>query len=103
EIQQALGVSRSSASLWVRDVPLTDDQRLALVERIHKGPMVAGERSAARAREVRRAYQDEGRRLARDRGLGYEAGCMLYWAEGAKRRNTLKITNSDVELLVYFA
>ena len=28
---------------------------------------------------------------------------MLYWAEGAKKRNVVKITNSDVELLAYFA
>ncbi|HET8895443.1 MAG TPA: hypothetical protein VFM96_15245 [Gaiellaceae bacterium] len=27
---------------------------------------------------------------------------MLYWAEGAKARNTVKITNSDPEVLVYF-
>ncbi|HLY94730.1 MAG TPA: hypothetical protein VKP14_07790 [Gaiellaceae bacterium] len=28
---------------------------------------------------------------------------MLYWAEGAKSRNVLKITNSDPELLAAFA
>jgi len=28
---------------------------------------------------------------------------MLYWAEGAKQRNSLKITNSDPEVLAYFA
>lgn len=28
---------------------------------------------------------------------------MLYWAEGAKARNSVKITNSDPEVLVYFA
>jgi hypothetical protein len=28
---------------------------------------------------------------------------MLYWAEGAKHRNTARITNSDPELLVCFA
>ena len=28
---------------------------------------------------------------------------MLYWAEGAKHRNTVKITNSDPALLVFFA
>ncbi|MGH2935638.1 MAG: hypothetical protein ACRDL2_14160 [Gaiellaceae bacterium] len=28
---------------------------------------------------------------------------MLYWAEGAKRRNSLKITNADPEVLVFFA
>ena len=28
---------------------------------------------------------------------------MLYWAEGAKERNRLKVTNSDPELLAFFA
>jgi len=27
---------------------------------------------------------------------------MLYWAEGSKARNTVKLTNSDPEVLVYF-
>ncbi len=27
---------------------------------------------------------------------------MLYWAEGAKQRNTVKLTNSDPEVLVFF-
>lgn len=30
------------------------------------------------------------------------AGCMLYWAEGAKSRNTVRIGNSDPFLLRFF-
>ena len=41
--------------------------------------------------------------MARERGASYAAGCMLYWAEGAKQRNSLKVTNSDPELLAFFA
>ena len=37
------------------------------------------------------------------RGAIYAAGCMLYWAEGAKQRNSVKITNSDPEVLAFFA
>jgi hypothetical protein len=103
EIERLLGVSRASVSHWVRDVPLTAGQRRALAARIREGPIVAGERTAARARAVRHGYQEEGRRLARSRGTRYAAGCMLYWAEGAKGRNTFLISNSDPELLVVFA
>jgi transcriptional regulator with XRE-family HTH domain len=103
EIERALGVSRSSVSHWVRDVPLAPEQRRVLAARIREGPLVAGERSAARARAVRRGYQDEGRRLARERGGSYAAGCMLYWAEGGKARNAVLLTNSDPELVVFFA
>ena len=28
---------------------------------------------------------------------------MLYWAEGTKQRNSVKITNSDAEVLAFFA
>src|SRR5258707_273267 len=102
EIQQALGVSRSSVSLWVRDVPLTSEQHLALVARVREGPLVAGERSAAAARLIRRAYQEEGRRLALERDGSYAAGCMLYWAEGSKKRNVVCLVNSDPDLVGFF-
>jgi hypothetical protein len=103
DIQQQLGVSRSSVSLWVRDVPLGPEQRQRLIDRIRLGPMVAGELKAQRARELRRMCQDEGRILARERGADYIAGCMLYWAEGAKSRNVVKVINADPEVLVCFA
>jgi hypothetical protein len=103
EVAKLAGVSQASASVWVRDIRLTPAQQRALDERGERGRALARTRKSANAREVRRAYQDEGRRLARERGASYAAGCMLYWAEGAKQRNSLKITNSDPELLAFFA
>ena len=102
EIAATLGIARSSASIWVRDVPLGPEQRAALIYRSRLGPIVAGELKAARAREVRRGYQNEGRRLAQERNAGYAAGCMLYWAEGAKARNQVQLVNADPELVVFF-
>ena len=64
---------------------------------------MAGELKAARAREVRRSYQDDGRTLARTRDQSYAAGCMLYWAEGDKCRNAVRMSNSDPEVLAFFA
>jgi predicted transcriptional regulator len=103
EVAQLVGISQSSASLWVRDVRLTPEQRRTLDDRGDRGRAVARDRKAAAARAVRATYQDAGRRLARERDGSYAAGCMLYWAEGAKHRNTLKITNADPEVLVFFA
>jgi hypothetical protein len=102
EIEQQLSVSRSSASLWVRDVELGPEQRGRLIAKARLGPIVSGERTAAAARETRRGYQETGRRLARERDATYAAGCMLYWAEGSKARNTVQLTNSDPELLACF-
>lgn len=103
EIQQELGVSRSSVSLWVRDVPLTSRQQAALVERVRLGPLRAGVVSAARARERRAGYQEFGRVRAREGSALYAAGCMLYWAEGGKRRNSVLLTNADPQVLALFA
>jgi len=103
EISRTLGVARSSASTWVRDVPLGPEQRAELVFRSRLGPIVAGELKAARARDVRRGYQDKGRRLAHERDGSYASGCMLYWAEGDKCRNAVRVSNADPEVLVFFA
>jgi DNA-binding MarR family transcriptional regulator len=103
EIQEHLGVSRSSVSIWVRDVALTEAQRDALAARVRLGPLVAGERSAARARQRRLEYQERGRQLARIDNPLYAGGCMLYWAEGGKTRNSVRLTNADPAVLAFFA
>jgi DNA-binding transcriptional regulator YdaS (Cro superfamily) len=103
EIAATLGIARSSASTWVRDVRLGPEQRARLIYRSRLGPIIAAELKAARARDVRRAYQEEGRRLAGERDADYAAGCMLYWAEGSKARNSVQLVNADPEVIVFFA
>jgi hypothetical protein len=102
EIQQALGVSRSSVSLWVREVELSDAAAARLEARAGLGPMRSAERSRARARAVRTGYQREGRLRARVGDAEYAGGCMLHWAEGDKTRNAVRMANSDPELLATF-
>jgi Homeodomain-like domain-containing protein len=104
EIARRVGVSVSSVSLWVRDVPLTPEQEAALDAR---NPVRSGQRTGAvnnsrRRRDERRVAQEHGRALAREREADFIAGCMLYWAEGAKHRNVVALTNSDADLLVKF-
>ncbi len=104
EIARRLGVSVSSVSVWVRDVELTQDQHRALLmlnpayNRQRNGSAM----SATRHRARRLAYQEEGRRLARHGEPLYVAGCMLYWAEGAKTRNQVRFSNSDPEMARFF-
>ena len=57
---------------------------------------------AERRREKRRVAQAEGRALARANDWMHAAGCMLYWAEGAKQRNQLCFSNSDPEMIRFF-
>jgi transcriptional regulator with XRE-family HTH domain len=101
EIARRVGVSTSSVSLWVRDVPLSPDQEAALDARnpVRSGQRIGTQNNASRWRERRRAAQQHGRELARAGEPDFIAGCMLYWAEGSKRRNTADLTNSDADLL----
>jgi transcriptional regulator with XRE-family HTH domain len=103
EIERELGVSRSSVSIWVRDIQLNGEQRRRLVAKVTDGRLRAAERKAGAARAVRRLNQHEGRIRAREGGPDYAAGCMLYWAEGNKGRTAVQISNSDPALLAYFA
>jgi hypothetical protein len=103
EIERELDVARSSVSVWVRDIELGPEERQRLIARSRLGPYVASQRKAVRARAQRLTYQQEGRRHARERDDSYAAGCMLYWAEGSKARNTAQISNSDPELIAFFA
>jgi hypothetical protein len=105
EIAIAVGVSRGTASLWLRDVPLTAEQTAALVARNpaynHEGK---GARvNAERARARRADHQADGRRRARERNPTYVGGCMLFWAEGSRSRNVAQLTNSDPAMVSIFA
>jgi transposase-like protein len=103
-IAARLGVSVSSVSSWVSDIELTGEQLAALAD---ANPAANRQRSGtARWSEIsrarRRAWQEEGRALARSRDPLHHAGCMLFWAEGSKQRNSATLTNADPDLLLVF-
>ena len=101
EIAERVGVSVSSVSLWVRDIELTAEQQAVLDARnpVRNGQLKGTAVTASRARTSREAAQAHGRRLALENDPLHRAGCMLHWAEGSKRRNTVLITNADADLL----
>jgi Homeodomain-like domain len=104
EIARRIGVSVSSVSIWVRDVPLTPAQQAALDAR---NPVRSGQRrgtanNSRRCRAVRQAAQEHGRQLARSHEPLHVQGCMLYWAEGSKQRNSVTLSNADAGLLEVF-
>jgi transposase-like protein len=104
EIAQRVGVSKSSVSLWVRDIELTAQQREALLQRnpAYNRQLSGWTKMAARRRAEREAFQEEGRRRARLCEPGFVAGCMLYWGEGAKGRNQLQFVNADPVMARFF-
>ncbi|HEX6421191.1 MAG TPA: hypothetical protein VFZ77_22005 [Acidimicrobiales bacterium] len=106
EIATELGVSRSSVSLWVRDVPFDESVRAARA-RAKRGV-------AARRREpnaLARRKQDEITRLLAEgrRTIGdlsdrdlLIAGTALYAGEGGKTDGVVNFANSDPRMVALF-
>jgi len=97
EIANQLGVSKSSVSIWVRDVPFTPSKRRTGARR---RPHPAHER---KLREIE-ACDAEGRRLigALSEGAFLAAGVALYAGEGSKTEGAVKFANTNAEILRFF-
>ncbi|MCB9452042.1 MAG: hypothetical protein H6672_11420 [Anaerolineaceae bacterium] len=104
EISRTLGVSKGSVSVWVRDIELTEDQIEQLKTKQHRyGAQNEGSRANRKKfMKMRRLYQEEGRAKAREERSLHMAGCMLYWAEGAKKRGRVYFVNSDPNMMTFF-
>jgi hypothetical protein len=103
-IASRLDVALSSVSLWTRDIPLTAEQhaRLRDANPIYNRQLRGQGRRRASARATRLSAQERGRAMARRRDPAQLLGCMLYWAEGSKSRNSVVFCNSDPEMLRAF-
>lgn len=102
-----LDISVATAHAWTRDIELSPEQ-IRHNLRGPRGPQ-SPEQIARRVeanmrifRERRLGYQREGRDRARKGDALHQAGCMLYWAEGSKDRNSLIFANSDVHMVSFF-
>lgn len=102
-----LGVSPSSVSSWTRDIELSPEQRRRAVH--GPGGPQGAEAIARRVAAVRRLrrdrrlhWQQEGRARARLSEPLHFGGCMLYWAEGSKERNSASLCNSDLNMVRFF-
>jgi hypothetical protein len=106
EIRAEVPVSKSTLSLWLKDVPISDEQRALLRQK----QVTGGERraTALRARRIasEKRIMDEaaseiGELSARELFI---AGVVLYWAEGSKQkpwrvRTSTTLINSDPSMI----
>lgn len=99
-IAQHLGVSKSTVSIWVRDIELLPRQKKRNLQRAR---VVRSTAWSEKHRRLRVQWQLEGRERARRGETLHQAGCMLYWAEGAKGRNSVRFVNSDGPMVAFFA
>ena len=106
-----LGIARSSASVWVRDIILSVEQ----LEKLRKSELNGAERGRLKGalvqkeRRIRQIleYKNQGMRQIgelTEREL-LIAGLALYWGEGYKKGRRLQFCNSDprmVKFLLYW-
>ncbi len=104
DIAKMLNISTSTVSIWVRDILLTDEQvkTLKANQRLYGAQNSGANSNRDNARKMRLSFQEEGRVVARENRPLHLAGCMLYWAEGAKHRNKLYFVNSDPNMMLFF-
>ena len=97
DIARTLGVSKSSVSLWVRDVPFTPTLRL---RGPHRRPHPAHE---AKLRQIEELNREGTTRLGvlTDEAL-FAAGIALYAGEGSKTDGEVRFSNSDPKMVRLF-
>lgn len=105
EIVARLGVSKSSVSLWVRDLPCPERFRYVHSERRQEGLRKYNEARAARRRAETEAAAAEIGDLT-DREL-LIAGAIAYWCEGTKSKpyrhaDRVVFMNSDPGLIRFY-
>jgi|WetSurSiteA1Bulk_404760.scaffolds.fasta_scaffold00656_12 hypothetical protein len=107
QIAKVLGVAKSTASLWVRDIILSLDQYQNLKKRQIKGgekgrflgSMMQKNRRIEKMRKMEEIGIDKFRNISDNEF--FAAGVALYWGEGSKKKREFYICNSDPELLSF--
>jgi hypothetical protein len=97
QIADELGVSKSSVSLWVRDVPFTPSKRRWGPQR---RPNPASHRKQREIEECDETAKHLIGRLSTDAFLA--AGIALYAGEGAKRDGEVCFANTDPAMVAFF-
>jgi hypothetical protein len=103
EIASTLVVSKSSVSYWVRNVELTDKQRLVLnknghsIDAIEKRRITRMANTQTKRAEIILKAGNEVRQLQED--PLWCIGVALYWGEGGKTQQVARLSNSDPAII----
>jgi len=101
EILEKINVSKSTLSLWLRDIPLTKQQRNNLEGR-NKSRYLGSKKNQQKRIELTKKIifesKDEAKMLINNKL--FLAGVMLYWAEGTKRGGEIiSFSNADPNMI----
>ncbi|HEX9721750.1 MAG TPA: hypothetical protein VGA53_00640 [Candidatus Paceibacterota bacterium] len=103
DIYRKLGVGKGSVSLWVRNIPLTEDQKQELSARGTKKAIIEKRRTtrlsneSARRQKIVDGAKKEIIRLSKNHL--FLIGVALYWGEGGKTKGIVRFSNSDPHMI----
>ncbi len=100
EIRDSVRVSKSTLSNWLREIELTEGQKIRLNKKQATAYIGAEKRHANGLKHhsvIREFAEKEAILLAKD--PFFVAGLMLYWAEGGKNFGSVQFSNSDPAMI----
>lgn len=104
DILKEVNVAKSSLSVWLKELPLTKNEKYALKRRkdtnITRGRIKAAGILSQRRLEREAKWLSEAKQVFTEHSNNpfFHAGIILYWAEGTKRTNQWSFINSDEEM-----
>ena len=103
DISMSLGVSKSSVSIWVRNVELSAQQRTVLDRKSYSKKAIESRRKTRLANEYQKRQKviktaEKSIPKISNKNL-WLMGVMLYWAEGGKTQRMVRFSNGDPEMI----
>lgn len=105
EILEKVPVAKSTLSVWLQNMPLTEDERAILKRRRDSNISLGRIRAAASLHNLRASRDGALFEEAKSEFEKYKTdpffyvGLALYWGEGAKRNSFFSFINSDSEMV----
>jgi len=102
EIRRQINVSRSTLSLWLRDIELTPEQKAQLRGRQksrYEGAKANQRKRIEKTKKIIGESQKEAKLFLKN--PLFPMGLMLYWAEGTKRDEQINFSNSDPRMIKF--
>jgi transcriptional regulator with XRE-family HTH domain len=110
EIHRITGISKSTLSSWLRDIPLTSKQETRLQERLLRNRATFAARALPINRERYHQAREKAYRagarivvdLPKDQSVEELAFAMLYLGDGSKTGGRVQLANMNPDILRYF-
>ncbi len=106
EVAKLVGVTKNTASKWLKDLPMTEAQKLYLEQQMfengHRGRMIGAETNKNKKIQRIEIAKEEADEKIKNISLNelFYLGLGIYWGEGTKAETSaLAVTNSDPRII----